>query len=182
MMWAKHLAPRPDERAAVAENNGGFASGQYSMMPEGTWAISSFTQMTDEWAMTSLPLYQGKSVAPYWLGGWVIPEDSAALSAAQTFATWSATTFQSQMAEDHDWIPLQNEARTSEAMLEGMPEGFAEAMNSIESARIGDIYTANMQQIFNEVFSTNFEQLLNNKLSPEQAAQKMQDAATALLK
>jgi multiple sugar transport system substrate-binding protein len=182
MMWSKHVAPRPDERAGVAQNNGGFASGAYSMIADGTWSISAFQQMKDDWAMTSLPLYQGQRVAPYWLGGWVIPQKSAALSAAQTFATWSATTFQSQMAKDHDWIPLENAARSSKDMLSGMPEGFEEAMKVLPKARIGDIYTTNMQQIFNEVYGTNFDLLLNNKLTPEAAAQKMQDAATKLLK
>jgi len=55
-------------------------------------------------------------------------------------------------------------------------------MKVLPEARIGDIYTTNMQQIFNKVFGVNFEQLLNNKLTPEAAAQKMQDAATKLLK
>jgi multiple sugar transport system substrate-binding protein len=182
MMWSKHVAPRPDERAGVAQNNGGFASGAYSMVADGTWNISAFQQMKDEWAMTSLPLYQGQSVAPYWLGGWVIPQKSGALSAAQTFATWSATTFQSHMAKDHDWIPIENAARASSDMLSGMPEGFAEAVKNLPSARIGDIYTKNFQQIANEVYTPNLDQLLNNKLTPEAAAQKMQDAATKLLK
>lgn len=181
MMWSKHIAPRPDERAGVAQNNGGFASGAYSMIADGTWNIASYRQMKDKWAMAPLPLYQGKSIAPYWLGGWVIPQKSAAITAAQTFATWSATKFQSQMAKDHDWIPLENAARESQDMLSGMPEGFAAAMKNLPNARIGDIYTLNMQQIFNEVYGTNFDQLFNNKLTPEAAAQKMQDAATKLL-
>lgn len=182
MMWSKHVAPRPDERAGVAQNNGGFLSGAYSMVADGTWTIAANQQMKDKWAMTSLPLYQGQNVAPYWLGGWVIPQKSAAISAAQAFATWSATTFQSQMAKDHDWIPLENAARESKDMLSGMPEGFAEAMKNLPKARIGDIYTNNIQQIVNEVYDTNFTLMFNNKLTPEAAAQKMQDAATKLLR
>jgi hypothetical protein len=38
-----------------------------------------------------------------------------------------------------------------------------------------------LQQIFNEVFTPNFDQFLNNRLTAEQAAQKMQDAGTKLL-
>ncbi|MBO0812846.1 MAG: extracellular solute-binding protein [Microlunatus sp.] len=181
MMWKQHAAPRPAERAAVAQNNGGFASGAYSMMTDGGWSIASYQQMKDDWDVTAIPLYQGKSTAPYWLGGWVIPEESAALTAAQTFATWSATKFQSQMAKDHDWVPLQDAARNSPQMLSGMPDGFAEATKAIETARIGDIYTTNLQQILNEVFNTALDQLFNNKLTPEAAAQKMQDGATKLL-
>lgn len=181
MMWKDHVAPRPAEQAAVTQNNGGFASGAYSMMPDGSWSISSYQQMKDDWGVTAIPLYQGKSIAPYWLGGWVIPRESAALTAAQTFAIWSATTFQSQMAKDHDWIPLQNAARTSSDMLKGMPAGFAEATKNIDTARIGDIYTTNEQQMYNEVFSTTMGQLLNNKMTPEAAAQKIQAGATKLL-
>lgn len=181
LMWSKHIAPRPEERAAVNENNGGFASGTYSMMPGGTWNIAAYTQMKDEWAMAPLPLYQGTSTAPYWLGGWVVPAKSGAISAAQAFALWSATGFQPTMAKNHDWIPLQNSARGSGEMLDGMPDGFTEAMENLPNARIGDIYTGNMQQIFNEVFGPNFDQMFNNKLSPADAAQKMQDAATKLL-
>ncbi len=181
LMWDKHVAPRPDERASIGQQNGGFQSGAYSMMPGGTWNIASYQQMKDDWAMTALPLYQGKSVQPYFLGGWVVPKKSAALSAAQAFATWSATTFQTQMAQDHDWIPLQNAARESDAMLKGMPDGFKEAMKGLTDARIGDFYTANMQQIFNEVFGTNVTQLLANKATPEAVAQTMQAAATKLL-
>ncbi|GAA1824888.1 ABC transporter substrate-binding protein [Microlunatus capsulatus] len=181
LMWSKHVAPRPEERAAVSQNNGGFASGAFSMIPDGSWSIASYQQMKANWAVAPLPSYQGQSVAPYWMGGWVIPKDSGALSAAQTFALWSATTFQKTMATNHDWIPLENAARTSDEMLQGMPDGFSEAMTNLPKARIGDFYTTNMQQIFNEVFGTNVDLLLNNKLTPEAAAQKMQDAATKLL-
>jgi len=61
------------------------------------------------------------------------------------------------MAKNHDWIPLQNAARGSREMLDGMPEGFAEAMKNLPNARIGDFYTGNMQQIFNEGFGPNFD-------------------------
>ncbi|MBA8795379.1 multiple sugar transport system substrate-binding protein [Friedmanniella endophytica] len=181
LMWAQHIAPRPEERADVAANNGGFASGAYSMVPGATWDIASYNQMKAKWAMAPMPTYQGQRVAPYWLGGWVIPKKSGALTAAQTFALWSATTFQKQMAKDHDWIPIENAARDSSDMLSGMPDGFAETMKALPQARIGDIYTTNMQQIFNEVFGPNFDQMFNNKLTPQAAAQKMQDAATKLI-
>jgi ABC-type glycerol-3-phosphate transport system substrate-binding protein len=63
----------------------------------------------------------------------------------------------------------------------GAGDGFTAAMENLPNARIGDIYTGNMQQIFNEVFGPNFDQLFNNKLTPADAAQKMQDGATKLL-
>ena len=180
LMWVKNIAPRPDERDA---NNqaGGFAGGVVSMMPGGTWNITSYQQMKDGWDMAPLPLYQGKSVMPYFLGGWVIPAKSAAISAAQAFATWRATTFQDQMAADHDWIPLQNSARTSAKMLDGMPKGFESAMQALPSAQIGDVYHANSQKMLNEVYSPAFEELFRNKLTPDEVSAKIQQGATALL-
>jgi multiple sugar transport system substrate-binding protein len=180
LMWAKHVAPQPDERSAN-DQAGGFAGGVISMAPGGTWNITSYQQMKDGWGMAPLPLYQGKSVMPYWLGGWVIPKDSAALTAAQTFATWRATTFQDQMAADHDWIPVQNAARESDAMLSGMPDGFKEAMAGITSAQIGDIYTTNTQKILDQAFSPNLDKLFHNTLTPTEVANAIQEAATTLL-
>lgn len=62
-----------------------------------------------------------------------------------------------------------------------MPAGFAEAMKTLESAQIGDIYHENMQEIFNKVFGVNLDDLYFNRKTPEQVAQKIQEMATALL-
>ena len=180
LMWENHIAPRPDERAAAGEA-GGFASGQYSMMADGTWAMSGFKDMTDEWDMTSLPLWKGESVAPYFLGGWVIPAKSSAISAAEAFATWRATTFQAQMAKDNDWIPILNSARESSDMLASLPAGFKEALDGIADARIGDLYHSNSQQMLNEVFFPLWDQLTRDQLTPEDAASKIQEQASAFL-
>lgn len=181
LMWDKHIAPRPDERTAMSQSGGNFASGAISMMTDGTWAISGYKDMKSKWDMTAIPLYKGKRVAPYWLGGWVIPKKTAAKTAAETFATWSATKFQAQMAKDHDWIPISNEARGSQDFLTGMPEGFAKAFADIENWQIGDIYTAKMQEIFNQVFGVNLDDLYYNRKTPDQVAQKIQEMATKLL-
>ncbi|GAA2109169.1 hypothetical protein GCM10009841_30230 [Microlunatus panaciterrae] len=181
LMWTKKVAPNPDQRAAISQESGAFVAGNVSMMPDGTWNIASFKQMKANWGVAPLPKWQGKSIAPYFLGGWVIPKQSKALTAAQTFAIWSATKFQSQMAKDHDWIPLQNEARTSKDMVSGMPDGFEAAMTAIPKAQIGDIYTTNMQQIFNEVFGPAMDELLNNRATPQATAARMQKDATNLL-
>lgn len=181
-MWAPdNVSPNPTQRSTQDEGAGGFAGGGTSMTVAGTWNIATYQEMKSNWAMAPLPKWQGQNITPYFLGGWVIPKKSAAMTAAQTFATWSATTFQSQMAKNHDWIPLQNAARTSKDMIDGMPEGFSAAMEAIPNARIGDIYTLNMQQIFNEVFGPAIQELINNRATPEATAARMQSEATALL-
>ena len=182
LMWTKHVAPRPDERDAVNANNGGFASGTYSMAPGGTWNIASYTQMKDEWAMAPLPLYQGQSTQPYWLGGWVVPAKSGAITAAQTFAIWSATKFQSTMATNHDWIPLQTAARESKDMLERDAgrvrrhhEGPVRLPGSVTSTRPTCSRSSTRSSVPTSTSSS------TTSSPPQDAAQKMQDAATKLL-
>jgi len=120
-------------------------------------------------------------VVPYWLGGWVITKASKVPQEAFNYANWSATEFQNQMAKDHDWIPLQNEARNSQDMLASMPSGFKSALDAIENARIGDLYHRNSQQILNEVLGPIFTQVWQNTLTPEDAAAQIDEKANALL-
>ena len=62
-----------------------------------------------------------------------------------------------------------------------MPTGFKEAMATLPTAQIGDVYHTNSQKMINEVFVPVLDQLFRNKLTPEAAAQRMQDEAGALL-
>lgn len=62
-----------------------------------------------------------------------------------------------------------------------MPDGFKAAMAALPSAQIGDLYTANSQKILNEVYGPAFDELFRNKLSPQDAANQIQEQATALL-
>ena len=151
------------------------------MVADGGWNISAFQELDFEWAIAPLPKFGSQRVAPYWLGGWMIPKATKTQDAAFDYALWSASDFQPQMAKDHDWIPLRTAERTSNAMVSGMPEGFAESLTQLENARIGDIYHANNQQIVEEVFNLTFDLLWANKITPEQAAKQIDEKGTALL-
>jgi multiple sugar transport system substrate-binding protein len=117
-----------------------FETGKVAMYPAGGWNMAAFAKLDFNWAIAPLPKYQNNRVAPYWLGGWNIPKTGKAQDAAFKFASWSATSFQPQMAKDHDWIPL----RTSDQR-------------------------------------STFEQLWNNKLTPEKAAKLIDQKGNALL-
>jgi ABC-type glycerol-3-phosphate transport system substrate-binding protein len=143
--------------------------------------VAAYQKLGFNWAMAAIPKFHHQRVAPYWLGGWMIPKASKAQDAAVEFARWSATDFQPQMAKDHDWIPIQTAERGSATMLKGMPAGFKESIGQLETARVGDIYHANNLQIVEEVFNPTFEQLWNNKLTPQKAAQQIQQKGNALL-
>jgi multiple sugar transport system substrate-binding protein len=182
LVYKHKLAPSPSQGQALAQDIGVFQTGKVAMIPDGSWSISGFQKVPFKWGIAPLPKWQDKRVVPYWLGGWVVAKDSKVPDAAFELARWSATDYQPQMAKEHDWIPILNSARESQEMVSGMPQGFKETMAAIEDAKLGDLYHRNNQQIVAEVFGPTFDQLWNNKLTPEQAAKQIDDKGNALLK
>jgi multiple sugar transport system substrate-binding protein len=181
LIWKEKVAPNAAQRQAVGQDVGIFQSGKTAIYPGGGWNIASYASLPFKWDIAPLPKWKTKRVVPYWLGGWVIPKDSKVADAAFEYAHWSATAFQPQMAKDHDWVPLQNKARTSPEMLAGMPEGFKVSLDAISSAKIGDLYHRNSQQILNEVLGPVLTQVWENKLTPEEAGKQIDEQANELL-
>jgi multiple sugar transport system substrate-binding protein len=181
LFFTHKVSPSPAQAESFAADIHPFTTGKVAMVADGGWFISTFNQLDFEWAMAPLPKFAGNRVAPYWLGGWMIPKSTETQDAAFKYALWSASDFQPQMAKDHDWIPLRTAERTSNEMVSGMPEGFAESLSQLESSRIGDIYHVNNQQIVEEVFNPTFDLLWANKITPEQAAKQIDEKGTALL-
>jgi multiple sugar transport system substrate-binding protein len=66
-------------------------------------------------------------------------------------------------------------------MFQGMPSGFQAVTQALDTAKLGDFYTKNVQQIWNEVFTPNLDKLYNNDQSPEDTAKSIDDAGNALL-
>ena len=181
LIWKEKIIPDAVQRQAAGQDVGVFQSGKAAMIPDGTWGIAGFSALPFKWDVAPLPKWEAKRVVPYWLGGWVIPKATKVPEGAFEYARWSATEYQAQIAKDHDWIPLLNSARTGQDMLAGMPEGFEEAIASVSDANIGDLYHSNSQQILNEVLGPTFDQLYQNKITPEEAAKEIDEKAHALL-
>jgi multiple sugar transport system substrate-binding protein len=152
-----------------------------AMVPDGSWAISGYTELPFEWGIAPLPTVGGNRVVPYWLGGTVIAQASPVADAAFEWSRYSTADYQPNIASEQDWIPVQNAARTSEAMFEGMPEGYRAVVDSLGSARLGDFYCTNVQQIWAEVFTPNLDRLLANDATPEEVAAALDEGANALL-
>lgn len=180
LIWTEELVPEPAVMAQDFETIG-FNSGNAAMIVSGSWDISGRRELPFEWGLAPLPKFGDNRVVPYWMGGWVIANASQVQEGAFEWARWSATDFQPTMAADGDWIPIQNAARESEDFIAQMPDGFASVSQSLTDARLGDFYSANNQQIWNEVFTPNLTQLLNNEQSPEDTAARIDEAANALL-
>jgi ABC-type glycerol-3-phosphate transport system substrate-binding protein len=126
-------------------------------------------------------MVEGNRVVPYWMGGWVIAQESEVAEAAFEWARWSASDYQDEMAAEHDWIPVLTSARESEAATEGMPEGYRAVIDSLENARLGDVYSSNTQQIWVEVFEPRMAELLNQNRPAQEVAEEMDQQANALL-
>jgi multiple sugar transport system substrate-binding protein len=181
LIWKDQLAPNAAQRSSVGQDVGVFESGKVALNPAGGWHVSNYGSLPFRWDMAPLPLFKGKRVVPYWMGGWVIPKASKVADGAFEYARWSADEFQPQMAKDHDWVPLSNAARASEDMLQGLPPGFKGSLDALSSAKLGDLYHRNGQQIIAEVFNPVFEQVWENRMTPEDAAKEIDDKANALL-
>ena len=181
LIWKAQIAPNAAQRTAVGQDVGIFQSGRTALIADGSWSIANFGSLPFKWDIAPLPKWQDSRVVPYWLGGWVITKGSKVPQEAFNYANWSATEFQDQMAKDHDWIPLQNAARSSQDMLASMPSGFQSALDAISNAKIGDMYHRNSQQILNEVLGPIFTQVWENQLKPEDAAAQIDEKANALL-
>ncbi|MGN6485072.1 MAG: ABC transporter substrate-binding protein [Thermomicrobiales bacterium] len=174
------VAPKPSI-ATGSPDTTGFQSGRVGLVIDGSWSISGFAELPFKWGMTTIPLVSGKRVAPYFMGGWVIAKASKVAEAAFEWARWSGDEYQDAMAKEHDWIPVKNSARDSEATTEGLPEGYRPVIDALADARIGDVYSDNTQQIWVEVFDPSITNLLENNLNAGDVAKEMDDKANALL-
>jgi len=187
LKWAQDLiqnlgiSPNPAESAQSGDTNT-FQSGRVAISVHGSWDVSGFAELPFEWGMTSLPLLGGNRVVPYWMGGWVIAKDSKVPDAAFEWGRWSASDYQPTMSAEHDWIPIRNAERTADTTFEGLPEGMRAMVDATSSAKLGDFYTAKVQEIWDTVFTPNFNQLFNGDQSPEDTAAKIDEAGNALLK
>ncbi len=174
------IAPKPSVASQQSDITG-FASGRVGLVLEGSWSISGFAELPFNWGLTTSPLTDGNRVVPYWLGGWVIAEKSEVADAAFEWARWSSDEYQEQMAVERDWIPIKNSVRAGDAVTEGMPEGYREVIDALDSARIGDVYSENTQQIWVEAFDPGLTSLLEENRDPAEVAAEIDSKANELL-
>ncbi len=153
LIWTHKVAPNAEQAAATAQDSNIFQTGKVAMVPDGSWLISAFKQAGFQWDMAPMPKWGDTRVPPFWFGGWVIPKASQVPDAAFAFARWSATDYQKTMATDHDWIPVQKEARASADMQQGMPAGLQGVLAAIDTAMsitdgVNELETDDFQTIY----------------------------------
>lgn len=174
------VTPTP-ATAAESGDTTGFQSGRVGLVVEGSWQISAFAELPFEWGVTSIPMVGDQRVPAYFMGGWVIAKDSEVPEQAFEWARWSASEYQPVMATEHDWLPIQNDVRASAATTDGLPEGYRAVIDALDTARIGDVYSSNTQQIWVEVFEPKMTELLNDNRNTTEIAAEIDGAANALI-
>jgi multiple sugar transport system substrate-binding protein len=179
-VFTDKVTPTPTEAGQNPELST-FQSGRIGISPQGSWNIAATSEVKFGWDVTAMPTYAGKSVVPYFMGGWVIAKASKVPEGAFEWARWCATDFQDTMASDHDWIPILNSARQSEAMFKDMPSGYKEMVASLDNAKLGDLYCKNNQQIWVEVFTPGINDLLNKDKDAADVAAAFDKGANKLL-
>lgn len=180
-VYVHKIAPDATQASAIAQDVSLFQTGKLAMVADGTWYMSSNVDSPFKWDMAPLPKWKDGRASPFWFGGWVIAKDSKAPEAAIAWATWSATEYQAELAKNRDWIPIRRAERESPGYLEGLPGGFKSVMDTLPSAKIGDLYHGKAQQIVNEVFNPTFGEIWNNNLTPADGAQQIDTKANELL-
>lgn len=173
-------APTPAISAQSADTTN-FASGRVAMITDGSWTISGYADLPFEWGMTAVPMWGTTRATMYTMGGWVVPKASKVADAAAAWAIWCATEYQTTMAAEHDWIPVQNAARASDASVTGMPTGYVPVLDALSTARFGDFYTDNTTQIIAEVITPNLERLYNVQATPEEIAASLDEGGNELI-
>ncbi|MFN3981829.1 MAG: ABC transporter substrate-binding protein [Caldilinea sp.] len=181
LLWKEDLAPTFSQSEALAPGTSIFQAGKAGMLIAGSWSLSSYKDVTFNWDIAPIPKWIDKRVPAFWFGGWVLTKDSKIPETSFEFARWSATDYQQTMAINHDWIPIRKDARDSEIMYEGMPDGFGVTLSTIYEAQLGDVYHSKSQQLLNEVLFPNLELLWSNKISAAEAAAQMDDAGNKIL-
>lgn len=181
LLWKENLAPTFSQREALAPGTSVFQAGKAGMLIAGSWSLSSYKDVPFNWDIAPLPKWIDKRVPAFWFGGWVLTKDGKIPETSFEFARWSATDYQQTMAVNHDWIPIRKDARESEAMNKGMPDGFGVTLSTIYEARLGDVYHGKSQQLLNEVLFPALELLFSNKISAAEAAAQMDEAGNKIL-
>jgi multiple sugar transport system substrate-binding protein len=174
------VAPTPAVSAESGDTTG-FQSGRVGLVVEGSWQISAFAELPFEWGVTSIPMVGTTRVPAYFMGGWVIAKASGVPEAAFEWARWSASDYQPVMATEHDWLPIQNDVRAAAATTDGLPEGYRAVIDSLDTARIGDVYSSNTQQIWVEVFEPKMTEMMNDNKPAAEIAAQIDEGANALL-
>ncbi|HZG57050.1 ABC transporter substrate-binding protein [Paenibacillus sp.] len=162
----------------------GFQTGQIAMYVGGDWDLGSLKEITDfEWGMAPIPKWGDGRATPYFMGAYVMANNTEHPEEAWEFIKWAMTENQKTLAEQQSWIPVHNPSRDAAPTPEWAPEGYKEArLNWTADGRIGDIYSIKWREAFDKYVAPMQDEIFINGGDVEAALKKAEQEVNALMK
>lgn len=158
---------------------GAFDTGRVAMDIEGSWAPAGRRHIEEfEWDMANIPLKEGKERrTSAFYAGYAVNANTENPDLAYEFAKFFQEEEGQQILSQLGLITVINkEIASSDENLkgEGLPEHHDLRVSSIDYATNGYAMLTNWEEMMHKVMKPAFDELLANKITPEDCAEKIQ--------
>jgi len=181
LIYKDGVAP---DAAKMNALGGGFMTGKIGMYVGGDWDLGSLREITDfEWDMAPLPKWGDTRVTPYFIGGYVMTENSKHPEEAWEFLKWTMTDNQTTLAEQQSWIPVHNSSREAAKVPDWAPSGYQiTRFDWTNYGIIGDIYHTKWREAHDKFISPMQDKIFTSGGSVPDALEEAEKQINALLK
>ncbi|MFB9280230.1 ABC transporter substrate-binding protein [Cohnella cellulosilytica] len=180
MIYKEKVAP---DVATKDANGMNFQTGKLAMYVGGDWDLGTLKEITDfEWGVAPIPKWGDGRATPYFVGGYVMAENTKHPDEAWEFIKWAMTDNQETIAKQQSWIPVHNPSREKIEAPEWAPEGYLEArFEWLKDGRIGDIYHLKWREANDKYMTPMQDEIFINGGDVKQALAKAEKEINALL-
>lgn len=158
---------------------GGFDTGKIAMDVEGVWSVVYRKDIKDfSWGLQELPTNDaGNKKIPALYAGYAIAKTTKNPELAWEFAKFMQSDEAQKMLASSGLITVINKkiAASDEVInIQGAPDNHMLRVTSLEKSTHNDAMLVNWDEYLSKAFTPVMDQLLNNTITPEDAAAKMQ--------
>jgi len=186
LVYTHRAAPTPSQSQSVADQ-GGFESGTVALMVDGGWGIQPRKAITNfEWDVQMLPKGSQGFVGEFWPGTpFLLSANSKNADLAWEYAKWFASDPEAQtlIAKQAIQVPALLSVANSPDFLgqAGLPGNAQAWVKSLQTARPGDLFHAKKSELFDKLWTPEWEKFQNNSITAEEFAQKVEEEGNKLL-
>ncbi|GIQ64962.1 sugar ABC transporter substrate-binding protein [Paenibacillus cisolokensis] len=180
MIYKHKVSPDVATKDSMGLN---FQTGKIAMYVGGDWDLGTLREITDfEWDMAPLPKWGEGRATPYFMGGYVMAENTKHPEEAWEFIKWTMTENQKTLANQHSWIAVHNPSREAAEMPDWVPSGYKEArFEWMKDGMIGDIYSIKWREAYDKYMVPMQDEIFINGGSVPDALAKTEREINALL-
>lgn len=165
---------------------GGFDTGQIAMTVDGVWSVIYRKNIKDfGWGIQELPSTDpNNKKIPALYAGYAIAKTTKNPDLAWEFAKFMQSDEAQKLLASSGLITVINKkiASSDEVInIKGAPDNHILRVTSLEKSIHNDVMLANWSEYLTKVFTPVIEELLNNTITPEEAANKMQKGFEEIL-